>query len=170
MEHTIHAEIAACQSHRESHRELVHQFQPSRPLHQNAGCSTELQEMRHGPRPPGGPEAALDAIALFAELFIVPALLFAAPSGRDDSFCLHAFDMRQDAVAVIALVGDSSLGPPTSEQFDRLGAVVHLAGGDAEVDRLALLVGEQVDPGRQTSSGTPQSLVRAHFLRPVAAC
>jgi hypothetical protein len=27
-----------------------------------------------------------------------------------------------------------------------------------------------VDPGRQTSSGTPQSLVRAHFLRPVAAC
>jgi hypothetical protein len=27
-----------------------------------------------------------------------------------------------------------------------------------------------MDLGRQTSSGTPQSLVRAPFLRPVAAC
>ena len=42
--------------------------------------------------------------------------------------------------------------------------------GHGEVHGQAQLVGEQVDLGRQTSSGTPQSLVFAPFLRSVAAC
>jgi hypothetical protein len=39
-----------------------------------------------------------------------------------------------------------------------------------EAQRQAQFVGQQVDLGRQTTSGTPQSLVCAPFLRPVAAC
>jgi hypothetical protein len=67
--------------------------------------------------------------------------------------------MGQDAVAVISLVGEDRFGLPLAEQFHGLRAVIHLSGGDAEVDRLAILIGEQVNFGRQTSSGTPQSLV-----------
>lgn len=115
-------------------------------------------------------EAAFDAVALFVELFIVLALLLPAPAGGDDRFGLHRFDMGQDAVAVIAFVGDDGFGLTLSEQFHRLRAVIDLSGGDAEVDRLSILIGEQVNFGRQTSSGTPQSLVCAPFLRPVAAC
>ena len=36
--------------------------------------------------------------------------------------------------------------------------------------RQAQFIGEQMNLGRQASSGTPQSLVGAPFLRPVAAC
>jgi hypothetical protein len=60
-------------------------------------------------------EAAFDAIALFVELLIVQALLFAAPSGRDHCRCLHALDMGHDAVRVIALVGDDRLSLMLSE-------------------------------------------------------
>jgi hypothetical protein len=47
---------------------------------------------------------------------------------------------------------------------------MHLTAGDEKVQRQTLFVGQQVDLGRQTSSGAPQSLVRAPFFRPVAAC
>jgi hypothetical protein len=47
---------------------------------------------------------------------------------------------------------------------------VDLTAGDQEVDRQTQVVDQQVDLGRQTASGAPQSLVRAPFLRPVAAC
>jgi hypothetical protein len=57
-----------------------------------------------------------------------------------------------------------------SQQLDGLGAVVHLAPSDKEIQGPAPFIGEQMNLGRQTSSGTPQSLVRAPFLRPVAAC
>ena len=45
-----------------------------------------------------------------------------------------------------------------------------LASGDAKIYGQTQIVGQQMNLGRQTSSGTPQSLVRAPFLRPVAAC
>jgi hypothetical protein len=49
-------------------------------------------------------------------------------------------------------------------------AASHLPGRDAEVHRQAELVDQQANFGCQSTSGTPQSLVRAPFLRPVAAC
>jgi hypothetical protein len=45
------------------------------------------------------------------------------------------------------------------QQIEGLGAVMHLASGDTEVDRQSELIGQQMNLGRQTSSGTPQSLV-----------
>ena len=57
----------------------------------------------------------------------------------------------------------------------RLGgaAFMHLAAGQQEAQRPAERVSEQMDLGRQSTSGTPQSLVRSPFLAaplPVAAC
>src|SRR5205085_12699684 len=57
----------------------------------------------------------------------------------------------------------------------RLGgaALMHLAAREQEAQRPSERVGEQMNLGRQSTSGTPQSLVRSPFLAaplPVAAC
>jgi glucoamylase len=57
-----------------------------------------------------------------------------------------------------------------TQQSHRLSAVVDQSCGDEEVDGQTPLIGQQVDLRRQTSSGAPQSLVFAPFLRSVAAC
>jgi hypothetical protein len=75
-----------------------------------------------------------------------------------------------DGVCVVTLVGQHGLGTALAQQRDGLRAVVDLSTCNQKVQRLAQFVGQQMDLGRQTSSGTPQSLVRAPFFRPVAAC
>lgn len=115
-------------------------------------------------------EAAFDAIALSVEFFIVSSLLFSVGFGGHDGNRSHGFDVVQDGLAIVTLVGEHPLGLSLAEQFDGLSAVVDLATGHEEVNRQPQFVGQQMDLGRQTSSGTPQSLVRAPFLRPVAAC
>src|SRR5579875_3771459 len=51
-----------------------------------------------------------------------------------------------------------------------MGELTGLSTGQPESDRLAQAVCQQVNLGAQSTSGTPQSLVFAPFLRPVAAC
>ena len=59
----------------------------------------------------------------------------------------------------------------TLQQADRLGVFGGLSRGNAEGYRQTGFVGQQMDLGAQSTSGTPQSLVAgAFFLRPVAAC
>ena len=115
-------------------------------------------------------EASFDSIAQFVQCFVVLTFLFAIALGRDDSGRPHGLDVGEDGLAVVALICQYRLGLSLSEQFDGLGAIMHLSWGHEEVHRQAKLIGKQVDLGRQTSSGTPQSLVLAPFLRPVAAC
>ena len=116
-------------------------------------------------------EAAFDAVALFIELAVIAARQFPVPSGRDDGHGSEAFDLADDLRGVIALIGDDSFGPLALQQPDRLGILGGLAGSDAEGDRQAIFVGQQMDFGAQTSSGTPQSRVFGDpFLRPAAAC
>ena len=115
-------------------------------------------------------EAAFDAVSLFIEVFIVLALLLAIGFRRDDRDGTHRFDMLDDRIGVVALVGQHVLGRSLSQQDDGLRAVVHLPCGHGEVHRQPPLVGQQMDLRGQASSGTPQSLVLAPFLRPVAAC
>ena len=78
--------------------------------------------------------------------------------------------MLYDGVGIVAFVGQYGLCLVLTQQRDGLCAVIHLAAGDKKVQGQAQFIGEQMNLGRQTSSGTPQSLVRAPFLRPVAAC
>lgn len=107
---------------------------------------------------------------MFVELLVVLALDLAVAFGRDHRLGSHGFNVFHNGVRVVAFVGQHGLGLVLAQQSDGLRAVVDLSAGDEEVDRQTILVGEQMDLGRQTSSGTPQSLVRAPFLRPVAAC
>jgi len=115
-------------------------------------------------------EAAFDTIALFVEIIVVLALQLAVSSGRDHGLGSHGFNVLYDGVRVVSLIGKHGLGLVLAQQRDGLGAVIYLAAGDKKVQGQAQFIGEQMDLGRQTSSGTPQSLVRAPFLRPVAAC
>ena len=104
-------------------------------------------------------EAAFDAIALFVEVFVVFALLLAVAFGWDHGFGSHRFDVLYDGVGIVALVGQHGLGLVLAQQSDGLSTVVDLSAGDKKVYRQTVLVGEQMNLGRQTSSGTPQSLV-----------
>jgi hypothetical protein len=115
-------------------------------------------------------EASLDAVAFSVEFFVVGSLLPAVGFGGHDRDRSHSLDVIEDGLTVVALIGQYPLGLPFSEQLDGLGAVVDLASGDDKIYRQPQFVGQQVDLRCQTSSGTPQSLVRALFLRPVAAC
>ena len=78
--------------------------------------------------------------------------------------------MVEDGVGVVALVGEHGLGAMIAEQRDGLGAVISLAAGQHEAERQSKRIGEQVDPGRQTSSTPPQSALRSPFFRAAAAC
>ncbi len=109
-------------------------------------------------------EASLDAIALFIQGFVVGAWLFAVVSGSDDGDRAHSCDMLDDGIAVVVLVSQHRIGPPFSQQGDGLAAVVDLSGGYGQVQGQGQLVGEQMNLGCQTSSGTPQSLIFAPFF------
>ena len=115
-------------------------------------------------------EATFDTIALFVEIFVVLALYLAVSFGGDHGFGSHGLNVLHDGICIVALVGKHGLGLVLAEQLDGLGAVIDLAAGDKKVQGQAEFIGEQMNLGRQTSSGTPQSLVGAPFLRPVAAC
>ena len=79
--------------------------------------------------------------------------------------------LRHDRVGVVAPVGEDGFGLLALQQFRGGSVLASLSCGDAELERQAVLIGQQVDLRAQTSSGTPQSRVfGAPFLRPVAAC
>ena len=116
-------------------------------------------------------EATFDTVTQLVQVAVVSALLSPVFSGRNDRFGTHGFfDVGQDAIEVVSFVADDRLRRTLAQQSVCLRAVIHLTGGNAKVQRLAFLIGQQMDFGGQTSSGTPQSLVSAPFFRPVAAC
>ncbi len=98
------------------------------------------------------------------------ALHLAIDLRGDYCFGSHGFYSGDDGAGVVAAVGHHDLGLATGQQGQCLGKLARLAAGQAEADGLAKAVGQQVNLGAQSTSGTPQSLVFAPFLRPVAAC
>jgi len=115
-------------------------------------------------------EAALDAVAQFVEGTIVRALHFAADLGGDDGFGADALDGGNNCVGVVAAVSHHDLGLTTGQQRQSFGELSCLTAGKPKADGLAQAVGQQMNLGAQSTSGTPQGLVFAPFLRPVAAC
>ena len=110
-------------------------------------------------------EASFDAVALFIELFVVGAGLFPVPPWRYDRDRSEAFDLGNDLGRVVPLVGDDSFGLAPFQQADGLSVLGSLTCCDAEVYWQPGFVGQQMDLGAQSTSGTPQSRVfRAPFL------
>ena len=115
-------------------------------------------------------EAALNAVAELVQSPVVWALYLAIDLRGDYRFGADAFNGSDDDVGVIASVGHDDLGLATGQQWQRLGELSGLATRQPKADRVSQTVGQQVNLGAQSTSGTPQSLVFAPFLRPVAAC
>ena len=115
-------------------------------------------------------EASFDAVAKFVEGWIMRSLDFAADFGRDHGHGPHGLDRSDDRGGIIAAIGHDDLRLTACQQGQRFGELGGLTGGEAEGDRLSQAVGQQMNLGAQSTSGTPQSLVFAPFLRPVAAC
>lgn len=105
-------------------------------------------------------EAALDAIAQPVAHFVVGTRLLAA-ARRDHRFGALGLDQCHQFPAVIALVGQHVLGLEPRQQGGGLGDVVAFPTSEQEPHRSALVIDRQMDLGAQTSSGTPQSRVRA---------
>ena len=72
-------------------------------------------------------------------------------------------------IAVVSLVGNDAAGGETGKKHGRGGDVASLAGGEDEAQGPAARVGQGVDLGGQSSSGTPQSLIPGPPF-PLAAC
>jgi hypothetical protein len=115
-------------------------------------------------------ESTFDAIALFVEIFVLLALYLAVSFGWDYGFGSHGFNVLNDGVGIVALVGKHGFSLVLAQQLDGLGAVIHLPARDKKVQGQTQFIGEQMNLRRQTSSATPQSLVCTPFLRRVAAC
>ena len=98
------------------------------------------------------------------------ALDFPVDLGWDHGFGTDALDGLEDGVRVVTSVCHDDLSLPAGQQGHSLGELPGLAAREPEGNWLAQAVGEQMDLGAQSASGTPQSLVFAPFLRPVAAC
>jgi hypothetical protein len=114
-------------------------------------------------------ETALDAVSEFVLAPVVFERVFADGVGRNDRFCADGANGITERAAVVGGIGKNAFG---FEAFDHRGSlddIVFLSGRKFEAQRSSQRIRQHMDFGRQSSSGTPQSLVaRPPF--PVAAC
>lgn len=92
-------------------------------------------------------EAALDAIALFVALAVERARLLAVALWGDHSGSAHGFGLGHYGVCVVAFVGENGFGLLPLQQFRGGGVLAGLPGGDPEVQRKTVLVGQQMNFG-----------------------
>lgn len=115
-------------------------------------------------------EVAFDAVAQLVQRLIVVPLLFAVGARRNHCFGSHRLFYKLDnLVRVVAFVSDHGLSLVLTQQLNRGRVIADLPASEQEIQWQTQFVDQQVNVGRQSTSGTPQSLV-APFLRPVAAC
>ena len=102
-------------------------------------------------------EAALDAVALAVERLVVANASFAAAVGRDHRLHAGRLDGVADGIAVIGFIGDDRTALNAAQHRFGGTALMHLTTGQPDPQRPAEGVGQQMDLGGQSSSGTPQS-------------
>ena len=78
----------------------------------------------------------------------------------------HGLDRGDDGVGVVAAVRHNDLCLRPGQQRQSFGELTSLSTSQPEANRLAQAVGEQVNLGAQSTSGTPQSLIFAPFSGP----
>ena len=125
------------------------------------GDATEVLELA---------EEAFDQIAFAVEHLAEAGFPFAIGFGRDIGHRALCLDQIADAIGVIGLVGQNDGARiETIKQAERRGAVVSLAGGQAEPDREALGIDDGVDLGREATAGATETMISTPLFA-VAAC
>ena len=114
-------------------------------------------------------EATFDAVANPVGFGVMANVVMRLLLAGITALCAQAGDEAAKSVAVIAPVGDHLASGLSVEQGMSLGEIVGLTWREDEAQRSAKRIGQQMDFGCQSSSGTPQRLVaRPPF--PPAAC
>jgi hypothetical protein len=114
-------------------------------------------------------EAPLDTVSMFVDDGIVGDDDLASAVGRDDRLGIHGLDRRPQGIAVIGFVAKYGFTCLALEKRRCLRDVTNLTGRDDEAQWTAERIGQHVDFGGQSASGTPQRLILGPPF-PLAAC
>lgn len=115
-------------------------------------------------------EETLDEVTFGLEAEVASAGGFAVDLGRDHGFDAAHGQSIDEAVGVIALVGDEGLRFDFGQQRDGLGDGVDLSAGQADRQRIAERINDRVDLGRQSAPRSPDRFFAAVFLGAPALC
>lgn len=115
-------------------------------------------------------EEALDIAAKAVEVTILASpIVLAAGIHRDDGLHAPSSYGVDDPVGVVARICDERFAGRMLDERFSLDGIVLLAGGQDDVERLALRVRERVDLGRKASSRTAQSIASDPPFPPAAS-
>ena len=114
-------------------------------------------------------EVALDAVSVFVDFGVIADEALSSWIAGYDGLGLDVGDAVADGIGVVGCVGEHMAGPKPLHQRQGPGCVAGLSGREDHAERSTEGVTGDVDFGRQSASGTPQSLVPAPPF-PVAAC
>src|SRR5579864_276073 len=114
-------------------------------------------------------EEALDSIAQPVGYPVVRYGNGAASRRRDHCLSAALGDEVAYGIGVVGSIGDHAPSLHATQQVGHRGYVMGLACGQNEAQRSALRIGQCMDFGGQSSSGSPQSLVLGPPFPP-AAC
>src|ERR1700761_1697280 len=114
-------------------------------------------------------EEALNAVTQLVGDGVVRNEDFPRPIGRNDGFGTDLSDEVPQRIAIIGFVGDDAARGQAGEQVRGARNVGGLSRRQNEADGATLGIGDGVDLRRQSSSGTPHSLILGPPF-PVAAC
>lgn len=115
-------------------------------------------------------EEPLDQVALAVEALTEARLPLSVALGRDVGRSALILDQLTDAIGIIGLVRQHN-GAQAEMIEQAVGdlAVMRLASGQAEPDREALRVDDDVDFGREPTSAATETMIWTPFFA-VAAC
>ena len=117
-----------------------------------------------------GVELSLDEIALGVECEVAGPFDLSGRSWRYHSLDGAYFKAVDEAVGIIALVGEQDSRLDLGRQRFRLGDVVSVATGEAERQWIAERVNDHVDFCRETTARAADGLVAPPYLRAPALC
>jgi hypothetical protein len=115
-------------------------------------------------------EETLNEISFGVEREIAVARDLAVCLGRDDGADFPDFEALDEAVGVVALVGQHGFGLDLRGERLGLRDVLDLAAGQAERQRIAQRIDDDMDFRRQTAARAAYRLVEAPFLSAPALC
>ena len=110
-------------------------------------------------------QASFDAVSSLVQDCVVRDGDFAQTTGGDAGDHAGAGDDLAQLVAVVGFVGDDGTAIDTIEKRRSGDDVMSLPACEDEAQRSPEAVGEHMNLGGQSSSGTPQSLILAPLFR-----
>ena len=114
-------------------------------------------------------ETPLDAVAMLVDDRIVRDDDLAGTVRGDDRLGVHGLDRRPQGIAVIGFIAEYGLARLSIEKSGSLRDVANLARRHDEAQGTTERIGQHMDLGRQSASGTPQRLILGPPF-PLAAC